>query len=126
MTSDETPWAELKDVVHVLGQSWVETRFAAWLLLDLMPQLEEAPSMENWERVIPLQQYLFTVGVQFERAAQELMASNEGWVDLVANLVNEMRRTLVAGTEWCGTRMQILTERAGQPMWPFPFRHAIR
>lgn len=126
MTTDDLPWAEFRGVVLTLGQSWVETRFATWLLLDLMPMLEADPSDENWYRVLPLQQYLFTAGMQFENAAQELIWSEEEWVERVADAINEMRRILIAESEWCGTRMQLLTERANQPTWPFPFRHAIR
>ena len=126
MTSDETPWAGLEDVVHLLGQSWVETRFTAWLLLEVMPELEADPSVGNWERAIPLQQHLFAVGARFELAAQQLLASGEERVEVVTDAVNEMRRTLIAETEWCGARMRLLTERACQPAWPFPFHIAIR
>jgi len=126
MTPMKTPWPGLEDVVQRLGKNWVETRFATWLLLKQMPELEADPSDENWDRIIPIQQYLFTVGLGFELAAQQFLASGEEWVDDVMEAVNEMRRTLIAETEWAGTRMQLLTERDRQPAWPFPFRHAIR
>lgn len=126
MKSDQSPWPGLEDTVRQLGESWVETRFATWMLLEQMPRLEADPSPEKWERLIPLQQHLTTVGLRFEAAAQQLADSEESWTELVADLINEMRRTLVAETEWCGNRMQLLTDRERQLPWPFPFRHAIR
>lgn len=126
MTPMTTPWPGLENVVRTLGESWIETRFATWLLLEQMPALEADPSAENWDRVIPIQQYVTTVGMRFELAAHQLLVSRHELVELVMPAVNEARRTLVAETEWAGTRMQLLTERANQPTWPFPFRHAIR
>ena len=121
MTTNETPWPGLEDVVRRLGQSLIETRFATARLLALMPELEQDPSPENWDRVIPIQQYLYMAGVRFEIAVNELLASDDEWVDLVADLVGEMRQTLVTEAEWCGARMRLLTDRLHQPAWPFPF-----
>lgn len=126
MKPNETPWPGQVETVRQLGQSWAETRFGAWLLLDLMPELEADPSEEGWDRVIPIQQHLYTAGSKFEIAAQELLASDEEWVDLVMDAINEMRRTLIAETEWAGARMRLLTERENRPAWPFPFHTAIR
>lgn len=121
----KTPWPGLEDAVRRLGQSLIETRFATARLLALMPELEEDPSPENWSRVIPIQQYLYTAGIQFEIAAHELLASDEEWVDLAADLLYEIRRTLVAETEWCGARMRLLTDRESRPAWPFPFHAPV-
>lgn len=126
MMTDKPPWLGYEEVVRQLGQSWIETRFVTWMLLERLPELEADPSAENWQRVIPLSQYLFTVGMQFEIAARELADSDEEWAKLVMPMVDEIRRTLVAETEWAGTRMQVLTERAHEMNWPFPFRHFIR
>jgi len=100
MTPMKTPWPGLEYVVQRLGKNWVETRFATWLLLKQMPELEADPSDENWDRIIPLQQYLFTVGLDFELAAQQFLASGDELAKLVMPAVDEMRRTLVAETEW--------------------------
>lgn len=126
MTRDQLPWYELDDVVRTIGQSWVETRFTTRLLLDLLPALEADPTDDRWEQAAPLLQYVLTAGMRFEHAAHQLFASGESWVDQVTDTIDEMRRTLLAETGWCDARMRILTERAKQMQWPFPYRHVVR